>query len=125
MTGLIMNANLHQTNVFFNPYTDWIRNAIPRSDTTGKLHSFTDSFKFIDTDEYIQIIFVGFGIDECNVVFVGLGQEPTNIWVIRYGFDRPHIFDGDMATDEYMGSFFFISTTILAHLRARLPSHRM
>jgi hypothetical protein len=27
--------------------------------TTGKCHSFIDAFKFIGTDEYIQIIFVG------------------------------------------------------------------
>jgi hypothetical protein len=30
-------------------------------------------------------------------IFVDLGWEPTNIWTIRFDFDRPHIFIGDMA----------------------------
>jgi hypothetical protein len=68
----------------------------------------SDFFKFISTDEYIQITFIGLGTDECNVIFVGLGQEPTNIWAIRFDFDRLHIFVGDIAyirwlTDKYMG----------------------
>jgi hypothetical protein len=39
--------------------------------TTGKHHSFVGGFKFIDTDKYIQIIFVGFEIDEYNFIFIG------------------------------------------------------
>jgi hypothetical protein len=30
------------------------------TNTTGKRHSFVGVFIFVDTDEYIQIIFVGF-----------------------------------------------------------------
>jgi hypothetical protein len=51
-------------------------------------------FIFVGTDEYIQIIFVGFEIDEYKVIFVGLGRAPTNIWAIQFDFDRPHIFIG-------------------------------
>jgi hypothetical protein len=34
-------------------------------------------FKFVGTDEYIKII------------FVGLDQAPMNIWVVRFDFDLP------------------------------------
>jgi hypothetical protein len=33
----------------------------------------------LETDEYIQIIFVRLKIDEYKVIFVGLGLTPTNI----------------------------------------------
>jgi hypothetical protein len=41
---------------------------------TRKRHSFVGGFKFVGTDEYIQIIFIGFGTDECKFIFVGLGH---------------------------------------------------
>ncbi len=71
-------------------------------DTTRKRHS------FIGTDEYIQIIFIGFETDEYNFIFIGSIRQMTNVWVIRFNLDRPHIFVGDMAyihrlTDEYIG----------------------
>jgi hypothetical protein len=61
---------------------------------------------FIVTDEYIQIIFIGWI------------REPMNICVVRFDLDRPYIFIGDVAytqgchygpayirrlIDEYMG----------------------
>jgi hypothetical protein len=39
-------------------------------------------FKFVGTDEYIQIIFFGFETNEVMVMFVGLDQAPMNIWSI-------------------------------------------
>jgi hypothetical protein len=45
-----------------------------------KRHSFIGVFNFVDTDEYIQIIFIGFEIDKYNFIVIG-GTE----------------------TDEYMG----------------------
>jgi hypothetical protein len=39
--------------------------------TIGKRHSFVGVFKFIGTDEYIQIIVTGFETDEYNFIFVG------------------------------------------------------
>jgi hypothetical protein len=39
--------------------------------TTAKRHSFVGGFKFVGTDEYIQIIFIGFETDEYNFIFAG------------------------------------------------------
>jgi hypothetical protein len=64
------------------------------TDTIGKHHSFVVFFKFDGTDEHIQIIFIGFETDEFKVIFISLGREPTNIWVVRFDFDRTHIFIG-------------------------------
>jgi hypothetical protein len=36
-------------------------------------------FIFVGTDEYIQIIIVGFKIDEYKVIFISLGRTPMNI----------------------------------------------
>jgi hypothetical protein len=63
--------------------------------TTGKHHSFIGVFKFIGTDEYIQIIFVRPKIDEYKFIFVGFDWELTNIWAIRFDFNRTHIFIGE------------------------------
>jgi hypothetical protein len=52
-------------------------------------------FKFIGTNEYIQIIFVGPETDEYKLIFVGLGEALTNIQAIRFDFDKNHIFVGD------------------------------
>jgi hypothetical protein len=41
---------------------------------TRKRHSFVGGFKFVGTDEYIQIIFIGFGTEECKFIFIGLGH---------------------------------------------------
>jgi hypothetical protein len=62
-----------------------------RANQQNVIHS-SVFFKFIGTDEYIQIIFVGFKTDEYKVIFVGLGRAPMNIWNIRFDFDLPHIF---------------------------------
>jgi hypothetical protein len=37
------------------------------------------SLVFLYSDEYIQIIFVGFRTDEYKVIFVSLGPAPMNI----------------------------------------------
>jgi hypothetical protein len=74
-----------------------VRASTQMATTTGKHHSFIRFFKFVGTDEYIQITFVSFRTDQCNVIFVSLGQEPMNIWAIWFDFDQPHIFVGDMA----------------------------
>jgi hypothetical protein len=86
----------------------FISNKAATYSTTGKHHSFVGFLKFFSSDEYIQITFIGFETDECNIIFVSLGQEPMNIWVVRFDFDWPHIFVSDMVyihrlTDEYIG----------------------
>jgi hypothetical protein len=47
--------------------------------STGKHHSFVSFFKFVSTDEYIQIIFAGPETNEYKVIFIGFGREQTNI----------------------------------------------
>jgi hypothetical protein len=73
---------------------------------TSFIHQFF--YKFVGTDEYIQIIFISFGTGEYNVIFISLGQELMNIWDAWFDFDRPHIFISDMTyihrlTNKYMG----------------------
>jgi hypothetical protein len=72
-------------------------NHLSMSDTIGKWYSFIGGFIFVGTDEYIQIIFIGFETDEYNFIFIGSIRQMTNVWVIRFNLDRPHIFVGDMA----------------------------
>jgi hypothetical protein len=62
--------------------------------TTGKHHSFVGVFKFISTDEYIQIIFVGPEIDEYKLIFVGFNWELPNIWGCRPDGTDPPIYVG-------------------------------
>jgi hypothetical protein len=57
--------------------------------TTGKCHSFVSIFKFISTDEYIQIIFIGPETNKYKVIFVSLGQPPMNIWAISLTLTDP------------------------------------
>jgi hypothetical protein len=49
------------------------------SSTTRKCHSFIGYFKFIDTNECIQIIFIGPKTDEYKLIFIGLGHASANI----------------------------------------------
>jgi hypothetical protein len=60
-----------------------------------KHHSFVGIFKFVGTDEYIQIIFVGPKTDKYKLMFVGFDRETMNIWVVRFDFDRTHVFVGE------------------------------
>jgi hypothetical protein len=48
-------------------------------------------FKFVDTDEYIQIIFVDPKTDKYKVIFVSLVQALMNICAVQFDFNRPHI----------------------------------
>jgi hypothetical protein len=62
--------------------------------TTGKCHLFIGVFKFVGTDEYIQIIFAAPKPDEYKLIFIGFDWEPMNIWGRRpHGTGPP--------TDEY------------------------
>jgi hypothetical protein len=53
--------------------------AIISSCTTGNMCSFIGDYKFVGTDEYIQIILVGFETDEYKGIFAGLGLAQMNI----------------------------------------------
>jgi predicted secreted protein len=50
-----------------------------KTNTRGKRHSFVGYFKFIGTDKYIQIIFVGPKTDEYKLILIGDTTSPTNI----------------------------------------------
>jgi hypothetical protein len=50
------------------------------------IHGF---FILSGTNECIQIIFVDFETNECNIIFIDLGQKSMNIWAVRFDFDRP------------------------------------
>jgi hypothetical protein len=62
--------------------------------------------KFIGTDEYIQIIFIGSETNEYKGLFVGLGHETTNMWAVRFDFDRPHIFVGSTTSPTNIRSIY-------------------
>jgi hypothetical protein len=60
--------------------------------TIEKRRSFVGDFKFVGTDEYIQIIFTGFETDASTFIFVGWVWEPTNVLLIRVDCCHPHMF---------------------------------
>jgi hypothetical protein len=72
-------------------------------------------FKFVGTDEYIQIIFIGPETDEYKVIFIGLDRTPTNIWAVRFDFDRSHIFIGRATSPTNIRGIY--STATRCHRR--------
>jgi hypothetical protein len=80
--NLLLSRKSHTYSTLESCLTYWT--CFDLSCTTGKHHSFIGVFKFVGTDEYIQIIFIGPETDEYKLIFVGFDQASMNIWAIQF-----------------------------------------